>query len=162
MPIGTGYLRTTGDGLELVLTREFSIGQAEAWSWVTESAKLAQWIGHWSGQAGVGAVVEFTMGFEDSAEPEQVTIIECDPPQRLQVEFTSEAGIWHLQADVSGRGEGSVLQFNQLLDQGDDITTIGPGWEHYLDRLVAVLEQREPAPFSDYYPALLDYYRDLS
>ncbi|MFV0254038.1 MAG: SRPBCC domain-containing protein [Beutenbergiaceae bacterium] len=162
MATGTGFLRTTGDGLELTFSREFDTDRADLWAWLTESDKLAQWIGSWTGTGGVGTVVTFTMGFEDSAEPEQVTIIECDPPQRLQVEFTSEAGTWHLQADVNPRGAQTVLEFNQLLDQGDDITTVGPGWEYYLDRLVAVHAGREPAPFADYYPALLDYYRDLS
>lgn len=158
---GTGFLRTTGDGLELVLVREFLVPPEEVWAWVTESDKLEKWIGRWTGEPGVGNVVEFTMTAEASAEPEQVTIIDCDPPKRLQAEFTSEAGTWHLQLDVRRRGDETVLEFNQLIEQGDDITKVGPGWEYYLDRLVAIRAGVVPAPFDDYYPALVEYYAEL-
>jgi uncharacterized protein YndB with AHSA1/START domain len=161
MAEGTGILRTTGDGLELVLARHFTAPPEEVWAWVTESEKLEQWIGRWTGEAGVGKVVEFTMTAEASATPEQVTIIDCDPPKRLQAEFASEAGTWHLQLDVAMRGNETVLQFNQLIEQGDDITKVGPGWEYYLDRLVAIRAGLAPAPFDDYYPALVGYYDDL-
>lgn len=161
MAEGTGYLRTTGDGLELVLVREFTAPPAEIWEWVTASDKLERWIGRWTGEGAVGNVVEFTMTAEDSAEPEQVTILDCDPPRRLQVQLVSEAGVWQLQLDVSTRGEHTVLQFNQLVEQGDDITGIGPGWEFYLDRLVAIRAGMPPAPFEDYHPALIGYYSEL-
>ncbi|UMG91663.1 hypothetical protein [Nocardioides sp. TF02-7] len=41
--------------------------------------------------------------------------------------------------------------------------SMGPGWEYYLDRLVAVEGGADPATvrFDDYYPAQAPYYRDL-
>lgn len=162
MAEGTGFLRTTGDGLELVLRREFVAPVEEVWAWVTESEKLDRWIGRWTGEGRVGGVVDFTMSAEESAEPERVTIIDCDAPKRLQVELTSEAGTWQLQLDVKPRGEETVLEFNQLIEQGDDITTVGPGWEYYLDRLVAARAGLAPVSFDDYYPALVEYYSELA
>lgn len=161
MAEGTGFLRTTGDGLELVLQRELVASPEEVWEWVTSSDKLEQWIGRWSGEGAVGNVVELTMTAEASAEPERVTIIDCDPPKRLQVEMTSEAGTWQLQVDVRPRGEEVVLELNQLIEQGDDVTAVGPGWEYYLDRLIAIRSGLAPAPFDDYYPALVGYYSEL-
>ncbi len=158
---GTGYLRTTGDGLELVLEREFTAAAEEIWEWVTASEKLEQWIGRWTGTGAVGEVVELTMTSEASDAPEQVTIIDCDPPKRLQVELASEAGTWHLQLDVITHGETTLLRFNQLIEQGDDISSVGPGWEYYLDRLVAARSGLAPKPFDDYMPALVGYYSEL-
>lgn len=161
MPEGTGYLRTTGDGLELVLVREFEAPPEQVWEWVTSSSRLEQWIGSWTGDAQVGGVVELTMTAEHSEAPERVTIIDCDAPKRLQVEMTSEAGTWQLQLDVRARGDVTRLEFNQLVEQGDDISAVGPGWEYYLDRLVAVRAGLVPPEFDDYYPALVGYYSEL-
>ena len=161
MAEGTGFLRTTGDGLELVVRREVTAAPEDVWAWVSEPDKLAQWIGRVSGETGTGRVVELTMTAEASAEPERVTIIDCDPPKRYQVEMVSEAGTWQLQVDVRPRGEETTLELNQLIEQGDDIRTVGPGWEYYLDRMLAIRSGLAPAPFDDYYPALVPYYEDL-
>ncbi|GAB2600445.1 SRPBCC domain-containing protein [Pseudactinotalea suaedae] len=161
MAEGTGFLRTTGDGLELVVRRTLLADPKDVWAWVTESDKLEQWIGRWQGEGGVGNVVELTMTAEASAQPERVTIIDCDPPKRLQVELLSEAGTWQLQVDVRPHGEETVVELNQLIEQGDDISSVGPGWEYYMDRLVAIRSGLAPAPFDDYYPALVGYYNEL-
>ncbi|GAB2987399.1 MAG TPA: SRPBCC domain-containing protein [Actinotalea caeni] len=161
MAEGTGFLRTTGDGLELVLVREFTAPREEIWAWVTESEKLETWFGRWTGEGGTGNVVELTLIAEDSDEPEQVTIIDCQPPSRLQVVMSSESGSWQLQVDLRPRADRTVLEFNQLIEQGDDISTIGPGWEYYLDRLVAARAGLVPPSFDEYYPALVEYYAEL-
>ena len=161
MAEGTGYLRTTGDGLELVVPRDIDAPPDEIWAWVSEPGKLQQWIGRVTGETGTGKVVELTMTAEASAEPERVTIIDCDPPKRYQVELVSEAGTWQLQIDVRPRGGQTRLELNQLIEQGDDIRTVGAGWEYYLDRLIAIRAGIAPPPFDDYYPALVDYYDEL-
>jgi hypothetical protein len=40
---------------------------------------------------------------------------------------------------------------------------VGPGWEYYLDRLVAAETGGDPAAieFGDYYPAMSEHYRTL-
>lgn len=162
MAEGTGFLRTTGDGFELVLVRELIITPEELWSWVTESERLERWIGSFEGHAAVGSVVQLTMTEEEGSEPQPVTILECDPPRRLAVEVQGGAAAgWQLQLDISVRGDGTLLTFNQLIEQGDDITSVGPGWEFYLDRLVAAITGAVPAPWDAYYPGLVGYYSEL-
>lgn len=158
---GTGRLITTDAGMQLVIDREFRTDLDDLWAWVTESDKLEQWIGRWSGEAAVGSVVEFTMAIEASDEPEQVTILECSPPRRLQVGFESEAGRWHLEVNLRAAGEVTVLEFSHTLDQGDDVTGVGPAWEYYLDLLAAARGGLSPRAFSDYSPGLIPYYADL-
>lgn len=162
MAEGTGFLRTTGDGFELVLVRELTTPPEELWTWVSESGKLERWIGPYEGDAAVGSVVQLTMTQEEAGEPQPVTILECDPPRRLAVEVDGGAAKgWQLQLDISVRGDETLLIFNQLIEQGDDITSVGPGWEFYLDRLVAAITGAVPSPWEDYYPALVGYYSEL-
>lgn len=161
MAEGTGFLRTTGDGFELVLVREFLLSPDEVWGWVTDSEKLARWIGPFEGEAAVGSVVQLTMTEEEGSDPQPVTILECDPSRRLAVEMAGDGAGWQLQLDLSVRGEETLLTFNQLIEQGDDITSVGPGWEFYLDRLVAAITGAVPVPWDSYYPALVGYYSEL-
>lgn len=157
----TGWLRETDTGMELVLGREFVAEPEELWAWVTDSEQLGRWIGTWTGEGEVGAVVELTMTAEDSAEPEQVTVMVCDPPRRLQVEMVSEAGAWQLQVDIRQRGGDCTLELSQLVEPGLDIAAVGPGWEFYLDRLVAARGGLPMPEFSDYHPAMAGYYSEL-
>ncbi|TDE89646.1 SRPBCC family protein [Occultella glacieicola] len=157
----TGYLRENTSGLELVFERTLEAPVAEIWSALTTSEGTASWIGTWTGDAREGGTVSFTMTAEDSAEPEDVTILECQAPSRLQVEFSSEAGVWHLEADLQEVDGVTRLEFSQLLDQGQDITGIGPGWDFYLDRLVASRTGAAMPSWDDYHPALAEHYAGL-
>ena len=50
----------------------------------------------------------------------------------------------------------------QLLEPGAPLGAVGPGWEYYLDMLVAS-RAGEPLPdFDDYYPAQAAYYEGLA
>jgi hypothetical protein len=46
------------------------------------------------------------------------------------------------------------------LDAGDDVSAYGPGWEYYLDMLVAARDGL-PTPSFDDYLAMSDYYAAL-
>lgn len=157
----TGYLRQSDAGAELTFERKFDAPIADVWANVTESARTEGWIGVWEGDPRVGGTVTFTMTAEASAEPEQVTILECAPPHRLQAEFTSEAGTWHLQLDLQEIDGVTTLTFAQLVDQGDDVTRIGPGWDYYLDRLVASRGGLPMPTWDEYYPELIGHYAEL-
>ncbi|CAM3632628.1 SRPBCC family protein [Occultella aeris] len=157
----TGYLREDSSGLELVFERTFEAPITEIWSTLTTSEGTAAWIGTWTGDAREGGSVSFTMTAEESAEPEDVAILECQAPTRLQVEFASEAGVWHLEADLREVDGVTTLEFSQLLDQGQDITSIGPGWDFYLDRLVASRTGAPMPVWSEYFPVLSAHYARL-
>jgi len=44
---------------------------------------------------------------------------------------------------------------------GDEIGDYGPGWEYYLDMLVAARDDLPTPSFDDYYPAMKGYYEAL-
>ena len=58
----------------------------------------------------------------------------------------------------------TTLAFSQPDLDHEDSLSVGPGWEYYLDRLVAVETGGVPpetADFErDYYPAMAEYYRE--
>ena len=104
------------------------------------------------------------MGFEgDGASYEEMEIRECDPPRTLTV--TSHVGpyVWYLDVDLSEADGVTTLAFSQPDLDHDDSLSVGPGWEYYLDRLVAVETGGDLAAIDferDYYPAMADYYRE--
>lgn len=147
--------------MELLLQRQFRADIEDVWASVTESSWTARWIGSWAGATGEGTVLTFTMTAEDSAEPEEVTILECREPHHLLTRFETESGAWYLGLDLQQIDEVTTLTFSQVLQQGEDVTHVGPGWEYYLDRLVAVRSETPMPNWDDYYPTLVGYYTNL-
>ncbi|MDQ4137761.1 MAG: polyketide cyclase, partial [Actinomycetota bacterium] len=70
---------------------------------------------------------------------------------------------WHLRFELSQDDGVTTLLFAQLLGD-DDIGSIGPGWEYYLDRLSRVLDDADAhdIDWDDYYPAMREYYSALA
>ena len=71
----------------------------------------------------------------------------CDPPRRLAVSAVDESGNWHLELLLAAVDAGTELRFVQHLTSTEGIGEIGPGWEYYLDMLVAARDGR-PGPTS--------------
>jgi hypothetical protein len=67
---------------------------------------------------------------------------------------------WHLSFDLDEEDGVTTLAFRQVLGPSDDARNIGPGWEYYLDRLVAVREGRDVATveWEPYLADLGDHY----
>ncbi|GAA0276935.1 SRPBCC domain-containing protein [Cryptosporangium japonicum] len=152
-----GEVRHNDDGTEtIVLHRTFADPIEDVWAAITESDRLARWIGHYEGTGGTGGTVEFTTTGELDAggevdEPATVQIVECSPPHRLVVDMPSyDGGVWHLAATLSGHGSGTTLVFEQRLTAGVPAGDIEAGWRWYLDRLVASIAD-EPMPAWDDY-----------
>lgn len=146
--------------MRLEFVRTYDTDPRDVWSALTESDRLGRWFGTWSGDPSTGTV-ELRMGFEDDAGPQNVTIVECEPPTRLVVDLPSPDDTWRLHLSLTGNDDGSTtLVFTQRLAEPYDATSVGPGWHYYLDRLGAVVTH---APMdqdwdADYYPALKDTY----
>ena len=162
--IPTGRLERDGDRLTLFVTRTFAAPIDDVWAAITESDRLARWLGTWTGDPATGTV-SFRMGFEGpDASDEKMEIRECDPPHTLKV--TSYVGpyVWYLDVALSEADGLTTLAFTQPDVDHEDSLSIGPGWEYYFDRLVAVETggiAPETADFeSDYYPAMAEYYRE--
>ena len=160
-PTPTGYYR---DG-RIVIERRLALAPGEAWDALTASDRSARWIGPWSGNPSTGTIV-LTMTAEEGSPTMPLRIDECEAPVRVAVSAGEGDDAWTLFGEVrqSGEGEsGSVIALSQVIDDPEKASAIGPGWEYYLDRLVAAETGRDPEAidFDDYYPSMAEYYRAL-
>ena len=158
----TGRIDTTDGVRRLVIERELRAPIHDVWAAVTEPDRLVRWIGTFTGDPASGRVLfRMTAEGEDASE-DDMEIRECDPARRLAV--TSQVGDerWQLELDLVERDGGTVLTFTQPDIDPVAAESVGPGWEYYLDRLVAVLTDGDVTGVDfdrDYYPAMLEHYR---
>jgi uncharacterized protein YndB with AHSA1/START domain len=148
----------------LVILRRFRAGADEIWRELTESARLERWIGRWEGDPTTGHVTFYMTSEGQDAAPEEYTILECDPPRRFAGDTSQGSGSWHLWFELAEDSPGdTVLTFGQRLNPGEDVGSIGPGWEYYLDRLVAAQAGLDAGTveWDDYFPALQPAYERL-
>jgi uncharacterized protein YndB with AHSA1/START domain len=157
-PRPTGRVRRTPRGTDLVITRRFRGGIDEVWQSVTDPESTARWIGPWEGEPGVGRTVRFRMAYEEGAPWNDVLIEACDPPRRLVVSKQSGYGELRLELTLRSEGETTELTFVQRLTDPAAAGDFGPGWEYYLDRLVAARSSRPMPDFDDYYPAQKEHF----
>ena len=161
-PTPSGRLVRTPAGRDLVLTRSFRAPIDDVWASLSESERTARWFGSWTGEPGVGRTILVRMGFEEGTEPVPMTILACEPPHRLALRGGEAHGAWHIEATLTERDGTTELRFTHHLDDGVDVGSVGPGWEYYLDQLVASREGRAAAEFGDYYPGQQGYYAGLA
>src|SRR5690606_19765777 len=143
---------------DLALIRTFRAPIEDVWASITESERTARWFASWSGDAGPGRVIRYRMAFEDDAPEADMTIEACEPPRHLAVSAADEYGTWRLEAWLSEHDGTTELRFVHHLDVDANAAEVGPGWEYYLDRLVASRADAPPPDFDDYYPAQSAYY----
>ena len=139
-PRAVGRREDRHAGPSLVIERTFRVPVEDVWAAVTESQRLGRWIGTWTGDPASGQV-QFRMTAEgDDVEAERVTVHECDPPRRLVVSWDSgpsAGGRWHVELDLAEVAHVTTLTFVQRVPDTATGRDVGPGWEYYLDRLVA-------------------------
>jgi uncharacterized protein YndB with AHSA1/START domain len=133
----TGRVVSVAGGHALVLERTFKAPIEDVWASITESERLERWIGRWEGEPGPGRTIRFLMTAEEAAEPEDVRIIDCEPPRLLRMVFDQGPDGWHVDLTLNESDGVTTLRFTQGIGDGLDISDVGPGWEYYLDRLVA-------------------------
>lgn len=157
----SGRVIPTERGSDLVLVRSLALTADEAWAHLTESELTEQWFGPWEGDARAGGAVRVRMRFEDHEPAIRIMIRACEAPRRLVLEAEDEVGGWKLELLVEEDGaDDALVTFIHHLE-GDDVGgvgEIGPGWEYYLDLLVAATEGTERPGFDQYYPALREAY----
>ena len=155
----TGRLFPAGDGHDLVVSRTFRAPIEDVWASVTESDRTARWFGAWKGDAAPGRMIKVQMAFEDQAPWLDKRIDACDPPRRLAL--SNESGGMRIELLLSHTDGMTELQLVHHLDPADEIGAYGPGWEYYLDMLVAARDDLPAPSFGDYYPAMKPYYEAL-
>jgi uncharacterized protein YndB with AHSA1/START domain len=143
-----GILTTEDDGRRrLEFRRSWPDPIEDVWSALTEPERLARWIGVYDGERGTGGRGTFAMTHEEG-EPvgEPMTIVECDPPRRLVIEWVQQdTDAWRVDLDLWREGDRTVLRFVQFYGAGADVTDFALGWHWYLDKLGAEVERR-PQP----------------
>jgi uncharacterized protein YndB with AHSA1/START domain len=149
------------DGLDLSLTRTFRAAVRDVWASVTEPDRTARWYGTWTGDAAPGRTIKVQMAYEDGQPWYDMRIDACEAPHRLALSAVDEAGTWRVELLLSERDGVTELRFVHHLENTDAVGEWGPGWEYYLDLLVAARDGTPPASFDDYYPSMAPYYREL-
>jgi uncharacterized protein YndB with AHSA1/START domain len=147
----------------LVQTRAFRAPIEDVWAAVTDPERLARWIGTWDGDPASGSV-QFRMLFEgEDHAGEEMEIRACEPPHRLHL--TSRVGeeVWLLELDLAHADGVTTLTFSQPGVTKEQVGSVGPGWDYYLDRLVDVETGADPAlrDFErDYHPSTSAHYTE--
>ncbi len=159
--IPTGQLFAAGDGGDLVVTRTFRASAEDVWASLTEPERTARWFGPWEGEAAPGGTIRVQMAFEEGTPWSDVRIDVCEPPRRLALSMRDESGDWRMELLLTERGDRTELRFVHHLDDVGGVGEIGPGWEYYLDRLLADREDTPMPSFDDYYPAMKAHYEGL-
>ena len=162
-PTGRRELR---DGTPYVVyTRTFAAPIEDVWAAVTEPERLVRWIGTWAGDPASGEVA-FRMTAEGEDAPEERYRIDvCEPPRRLVtrswVGDDTDTMVWQLELDLTESDGVTTLTFGQVMADPAMAESVGPGWDYYLDRLVAAESGREVSAvvWDAYYPAQSDFYR---
>ena len=160
-PTPTGRLIRTPDGRDLVLSRTFRASIDDVWASISESDRTARWFASWTGDAAPGKTIRYTMTFEEGIEPADMMIDACEPPHHLAVSAVNDYGSWRLEAHLSETDGITELRFTQHLDDAANVTEVGPGWEYYLDNLVASRDDAPLPDFNDYYPSQQPYYEQV-
>lgn len=162
VPTPSGTLAEGPNGLEVQFQRTLHYAPDTVWAALTESSELSKWIGYWEGDPASGAVNFYMTAEGDQVEPETVTIRECKKPLTLMIDTSVGEGAWQLRFTLRPDGDATVLMFAQALGN-DALGSVGPGWEYYLDRLVAALAGNDvnAIDWDAYFPSMSAYYESL-
>ncbi len=157
----TGQLDCSAAIPELVFERHLSCSRAVAWAALTESDRTARWIGTWTGEASPGKSVDVIWLAEDGTPTESVRILKCEPPHRLALATGPDKDApWLMTVELIETEDGVRLEFRQQMSNGLSPALVGTGWEFYLDRYVASIENSTSEPFEAYH-GLQPHYEEL-
>lgn len=145
-------------GNDLIITRMFNASVDDVWKSVTKSEYTSQWFGAWKGEPGPGNTVQLQLAHEKGQPWVNVVIKACEAPHRLVVEMKDDQGVWRIELTLAQINDRTELRFVQPLSDPALAEDVGPGWEYYLDMLVAAREGEKLPLFGDYYPALKSHY----
>jgi len=150
--------RRDGDTL-LVIERRFRAPIDDVWAACTDPERMERWIGTWSGDPASGSV-SFRMTAEgEDVAAEEMDVLACEPPRRFAVrgrepqpfsaDGSGDTAHWHMELELTEADGVTSLSFVQVLAAGDlgreMVASVGPGWDYYLDRLVADLAGEDVA-----------------
>jgi uncharacterized protein YndB with AHSA1/START domain len=147
-------------GNDLILTRTFRAPIEDVWTSVTTSESCARWFGRWEGDARPGKTIRLQMLHEKGEPWTNVTIETCVAPRHLAVTTKDDWGEWRLELTLEQTGDITTMTFVHHLSDKKLAGDTGPGWEYYLDMLVAAHAGQPLPKFEDYYPSQKQYFLD--
>jgi uncharacterized protein YndB with AHSA1/START domain len=133
-----GTVTTEDDGRQRVeFRRSWAEPIEDVWAALTEPDRLARWIGVYEGERHAGGTGTFAMTQEEGDAPGQpTTIVECDPPRRLVIEWPDASSkMERIDLDLGTEGGRTVLRFVQYFPPATDAVDWAIGWHWYLDKL---------------------------
>jgi uncharacterized protein YndB with AHSA1/START domain len=149
-----GVVTTAEDGRQrLEFRRSWPDPIEDVWSALTEPERLGRWIGRYDGERRVGGAGTFRMTHEEGEHAgEPMTVVECDPPRRLVIEWVQqETEDWRVDLDLWREDGRTVLRFVQVFPAAADVTDFAMGWHWYLDKLGAEVDGRsQPADWDTF------------
>jgi uncharacterized protein YndB with AHSA1/START domain len=155
-PKPTGRLR----GDDLVLTRTFRAPIDDVWASVTQSESTARWYGPWEPTSDEKKI-RIQMAFENGKPWLDGTIERCDAPRHLALRTKGPYGEKLLTLTLSESAGTTTLEFVHHNVNRKAVGELGPGWEYYLDALVASREGQALPKFDDYYPSQKPHFTSL-
>ena len=161
-PTPTGRLDRTADSSDLILTRTFRAPVEDVWESVTDPERSARWFGPWKGRGASGNTIKVQLLFEEQTPWSDVRIDACEPPHRLAVSVLDPHGAWRMEVQLTDADGATELRLVHHLDTDAAVGEIGPGWEYYLDNLIASRDGTALPRFDDYYPAQKSYFEALA
>jgi hypothetical protein len=102
------------------------------------------------------------MAFEEGKPRLDGTIERCEPPHHLAVRTEGAYGEKLLSMTLSESAGTTTLEFVHHQVNRHALGELGPGWEYYLDALVASREGQPLPTFDAYYPAQKAYFASLA
>ncbi|MBX3186564.1 MAG: SRPBCC family protein [Labilithrix sp.] len=158
-PKPTGRLR----GDDLVLSRTFRAPIDDVWTSVTSSESTARWFGPWERVPGGDEKKIRVQMIHEEGKPWMDGAIEhCEAPHRFTIRTTDAHGDWHLSMHLTESAGTTTLELIHHRVNRKAMGEVGPGWEYYLDVLVAAREGAPLPKFDAYYPAQKDYFSALA
>lgn len=161
----TGHYQQRADGLYLEFDRLFHAPIEDVWYSLTNRNAMKQWVGTYTGSPATGAV-KFRMnaeeGYAEDEGWEPVSILFCDPPHHFVVDTGGDAQHMRLLANLTEQGGLTAMTFGQRIYPQTDVASMGPGWDYYLDRLVAARTHAPMPEWDTYFPAFKRHYQDLT
>lgn len=162
MPIPTGFHRVRDQGSAIVFTRTFKNSLADVWATLTKSTRSAQWIGTWNGNPKDGFVM-FRLNAEvlGNAAAMRLDILDCRTQHTLRIVASEEPAPWDVIIELERSDLGNThVTLNHIVTDPEMVSSMGPGWEYFLDRLDAFLRRKDPDEllWEDYFPAMEQHY----
>lgn len=145
------------DGVGVVrMESRFDTHIDDLWSAVTDPARLSRWVAQVEGDLHVGGTFQarFTSSWEG---PGRVDV--CESPRRLLVTMSpGEPDSTVIEAQLTPRGDATVLVVEERGFPLDELAAHGAGWQAHIEDLGTHLAGREPDDWRPRWAALAPAY----